>query len=312
MKYLFGPVNSRRLGLSQGIDLLPSGLCNFNCIYCEVNRPKKLTLKRQEYFPTKDIIAEIGTIFSDKKRADALDVFTITASGEPTLHSGLGSIVTALKEKTKKTVTVLTNGGLLHLADVQRDLTDADIVVPSLDTARRKSFQKINRPAAGTDLKQIIRGIAEFRQRFTGQLWLEILFVEGVNDTAEDIVELKKAVSMIQPDKIQLNTVARPPIESFAKPLTQTKLHSFAEEFGDKAEIIAHFTKKDGESSKNVGQSEILELLRRRPGTEADICESLHGNPQEIKEILSQLAQEKKIFSTQHASQLYWTAGSKD
>ncbi len=291
---------------------MPSGICNFNCIYCEVNRPKKLTLERQEYFPSKEIIAEIDTIFSDKTSAEAIDVFTITASGEPTLHTGIGTIIRSIKKKTEKAVTVLTNGGLLHLKEVRQDLAEADIVVPSLDTALSKSFQKINRPASGTDLEKIIRGIAEFRQEFIGKLWLEILFVQGVNDHPEDICELKKAIARIQPDKIQLNTVARPPFEAFARPISQAKLDVIAEKIGGPVEIIASFIKKDGETQQNIGQSEIIELLKRRPATEADICESLRTTAAETQKLVAQLAKEQKIVTTKHASKNYWTINTKE
>lgn len=291
---------------------MPSGFCNFNCIYCEVTRQKKLTVARQEYSPTKEIIAEIDSLFSDKKKAAAIDVFTITASGEPTLHSGIGKIIQTIKKKTTKPVSVLTNGGLLHLKEVRKDLADADIVVPSLDAVRAQSFQKINRPMAGTDIEKIISGIAQFRDEFNGKIWLEILFVRGVNDHTEDICELRKAIARIKPDKIQLNTVVRPPFEAFAQPVTQAELENISRELGNTAEIIASFTKKDGETLGNIGQSEIIELLKRRPGTEADICESLQVEAGEIKQLLAQLAKEEKIITTKHASQIYWSVGKKE
>jgi wyosine [tRNA(Phe)-imidazoG37] synthetase (radical SAM superfamily) len=312
MKYLFGPVNSRRLGLSQGVDLLPSGICNFNCIYCEINRPKKLSLERKEYFPTGEIIDEIHSLFSDKKKAAALDVFTITASGEPTLHSGIGAIIQTIKERTAKPVTVLTNGGLLHVKEVRQDLADADIVIPSLDSARVQSFQKINRPAPGAALEKIIQGIAEFGRKFKGKLWLEILIAEGVNDSPEDICELKKAIAKIKPDKIQLNTVVRPPFESFARPVSEAGLNDIAEKLEGEIEIIARFTKKDGESLQNVGQSDIIELLQRRPATEKDICESLRAEEAEVQQHLAQLAKAQIIVAAKHTSRIYWTIKTKE
>lgn len=308
MKYLFGPVNSRRLGLSLGIDLIPAGMCNYNCIYCEVNRPKQYAAVRAEYTPTAEIIAEISTVLANPEKLKDIDVFTITASGEPTLHAGLGAIIEFIKKKTTKPVTVLTNGGLLALADVRRDLAKADIVVPSLDAARKSSFQKINRPIANTDLQAVIGGLAKFREEFHGKFWLEVLLAEGINDQQEDINALKIAIAKIQPDKIQLNTVVRPPIEAFARPLSKERFLEIAKELGEKVEIIASFQKKPAQPLKNIAEEEILEFLKRRPGTESDLCEALGADKQQIHQNIKQLAYADKIVKKTHNSKDYWTA----
>jgi wyosine [tRNA(Phe)-imidazoG37] synthetase (radical SAM superfamily) len=311
MKYLFGPVNSRRLGLSQGVDIIPAGICNFNCIYCEVNRPKQLSSERLEYTPVKEIIREIDSIFTNRELADAIDVFTITASGEPTLHASIGTIIKAIKERTKKPVTVLTNGGLLHLPEVRDDLALADIVVPSLDAALNKSFRKINRPAPDTDLETIISGIATFKQEFKGQLWLEVLLVKEINDRPEDIAALKEAISAIKPHKVQLNSVIRPPFESFCKPVLPEELETIAQKLGNTVEIIANFSKKDKIINKDIQQCDIIELLKRRPGTTDDICEALRATPDQIDQITGQLAQKGTINYTEHSSKKYWIINSK-
>ena len=306
MKYLFGPVNSRRLGLSQGIDLIPEGVCNFNCIYCEIGKKKKLTTRRHEYSPTQDIIAEINSIFLNSALADAIDVFTITASGEPTLHSGIREIIAFVKSHTLKPVTVLTNGGTLHLADVRESLLLADIVVPSLDAVLPLTFQKINRPAPGSNIEKIIAGIGQFRKEFQGQLWLEILLVQGVNNSKADIQALKEAIETIQPDKIQLNTVVRPPIENFANPVTSSQLEEVAEELGGNIEIIANFNKKSKISTEEINRCDIIELLRRRPGTTIDLCQALRAEATKIESLLRELTQEEIITATKHSEQEYW------
>jgi len=306
MKYLFGPVNSRRLGLSQGIDLIPDGVCSFNCIYCEVGRPKQLTSRRFEYSPVKEIIAELETLFQNRELADSIDVFTITASGEPTLHSGIKDVITAVKKRSGKPVTVLTNGSTLYLSKVRRDLSTADIVVPSLDAVLLSPFRKVNRPANDVDLEAIIKGIAKFKQEFSGQLWLEILLVTGINDRPEDIAALRKAIKFIGPDKIQLNTVARPPIESFAKPLTEAELRAAAAKLGDKVEIIASFSGTDKKIAVDVKRCDIIELLRRRPGTVRDISQALSANKNVITSHLQHLQDEGVIITTRHSNKEYW------
>jgi len=306
MKHLFGPVNSRRLGLSQGIDLLPPKTCNFNCIYCEINRAPQLSCERSEHVPTGTILAEIDELLADDARVRDLDVFTITASGEPTLHTGIGKIIRHLKEKTNKPVAILTNGSQLHLQEVQEALMAADIVIPSLDAASQESFRRVNRPAkCSADLETIIKGIADFSRKFSGEVWLEILLVENINDGPEDIAALKKAIVRIRPTRVQLNTVARPPYESFAKPLTYGRLkeikHEIAKEYSNPVDILAG--SKDNEMAdsgkgREVGteiltpagiEAEISEMLLRRPCTASEIASALNMNLGSAADILKDM-----------------------
>lgn len=306
MKYLFGPVNSRRLGISQGIDLVPPKICNYNCIYCEVGATSSLTCERKEYIPLADLLAEIDQLLADQELLDHLEVFTITGTGEPTLHSGIGKVIRYIKEKTGKPVAVLTNGSLLHLAEVREDLMAADIVIPSLDAAREESYRRINRPASCAPLNELITGLAAFRQAFHGKFWLEILLVQNINDSPEDLAALKEAVHSIQPDKVQLNTVARPPLESFAKPLTQEALLAAAQQFDVPVEILVDFTTRSREKFRIVSQSEILEMLKRRPCTAKDVSEALNFDPKITETQLNQMAHEGQITVKSHHGRQYY------
>ncbi len=291
MKYLFGPVNSRRLGLSLGIDLLPYKICNFNCIYCEVGATSRMTCERAEYIPTEAILTEIDELLAQDTAAAAPDVFTITATGEPTLHTGIGRIIRRLKKRTTKPVAILTNGSLFHMREVRDDLQAADIVIPSLDAARPAGFRKINRPAACcSDPAGIIEGLRQFSSEFNGQFWLEVLLADGINDKPEDIAALQDAIEKIMPGRIQLNTVDRPPLEIFAEPLSLAKMKKIAAQLTDglavPVEIIATFSSKtknadSGKPADSATEKDILRMLKRRPCTAADICEALHldANP---------------------------------
>ncbi|MBI5558500.1 MAG: radical SAM protein [Deltaproteobacteria bacterium] len=306
MKYLFGPVNSRRLGLSLGIDLLPAKICNFNCIYCEVGPTTVFTCERKEYTPTADIIAEIDTFLAASQQAKPIDVFTITASGEPTLHSGLGEIINHLKAVTAVPVAVLSNGSLLFQEDVRRDLQRADIVIPSLDAAREESFRKINRPAQCARLQDIIDGLIEFAGSFTGHLWLEILLAKGINDAAPDVAALKKALALIKPEKIQLNTVDRPPLEEFANPLPEAELQEIARQLPGSVEIIADFLRRKRENARSAKKNELLEMLQRRPCTETDICEALNLDSDSTGRLLEELAARGDIARSVHRGKIYY------
>lgn len=323
MKHLFGPVNSRRLGLSQGIDLLPPKTCNFNCIYCEINRAPQLSCQRSEHVPTEVILAEIDELLADEARVRDLDVFTITASGEPTLHTGIGRIIRHIKEKTDKPVAILTNGSQLHLQEVQDDLMAADIVIPSLDAARQESFRRVNRPAkCSADLETIIQGIADFSRKFSGEIWLEILLVENINDTPEDVTALQKAILRIRPSRVQLNTVARPPYESFAKPLTQKRMAEIKQEIvkkydkpvdilaGSKDNEMTESGKKREESAEIIPparvETEISEMLLRRPSTVSDIAATLNMNLESAAEILKDMENRGCLTVKIHGGKKYY------
>ncbi|MEW6518516.1 MAG: radical SAM protein [Thermodesulfobacteriota bacterium] len=306
MKYLFGPVNSRRLGLSLGIDLLPAKICNFSCVYCEVGPNSIFTCERREYTPTREITAEIDSFLAAAGQAKPIDVFTITASGEPTLHSGLGEIISHLKAKTARPVAVLTNGSLLYRDDVRQELALADIVIPSLDAAREESFRKINRPAQGVNLQEIIKGLTLFARDFKGELWLEILFCKGINDSSEDIDALRQALLAIKPARIQLNTVARPPLEDFAKPLSEAELAEIRQQLPGTVEIIADFRKRKRAPAGSARKTELLEMLRRRPCTETDICEALNLDSNSTARLLQELTASGEIAHSAHMGKIYY------
>lgn len=328
MNHIFGPVNSRRLGRSLGIDLLPKKICNFDCIYCEVGATTNLTCERGEYVPTGEIIAEIEEYFSDPARMEIIDVVTVTASGEPTLHAGLGRILRFLKERTGKPVAVLINGTNLSRPDVVADLSCADVVVPSLDTVLPLSFRKLNRPAGCVDLGEMIEGLVRFSHAFSGEIWLEVLIVKGVNDSRENIDALIRVIRRMKLSRVQLNTVARPPLEKFALPASRESLQEIAARIAaesgvPRVEIIAH-----GISGFEQGMEEgrpkikfdylkqeeliedILHMLQRRPCTTEDINRTLALNgPEKVEQLLEPLVKSGKIRKRLHEDKIYYLSG---
>lgn len=306
MNALFGPVNSRRLGISQGIDLLPAKICTYNCIYCEAGPTTLSTCERREYIPTAGIIAEIGELLKDRKAVERLDVFTITASGEPTLHSGLGKIIAFLKNAVDRPVAVLTNGSLLYRPEVRDDLAGADIVIPSLDAAREESYRKINRPAACAPLDKLLEGLALFRQEFSGKFWLEVLLAKGINDSPEDLAALKKATRYIRPDRVQLNSVARPPLEPYALPLSRKELEAAASRLDGPVEIVVDFTVRRRKKFHSPETSTILQMLKRRPCTAQDVSEALNLETLGAEQALSQLSEKGLILKTTHHDKEYF------
>lgn len=308
MSFLFGPVSSRRLGLSLGIDLLPPKICTFDCIYCEIGRTTQCTVERKEYVPAGDVLLEAEAYLASES-ADQLDFVTITASGEPTLHSKIGDIISKLKDVSPKPLAVLTNGSLLYLPAVRKALLKADLILPSLDAVRPATFQKINRPARPIMIEKVISGLKHMRQEYNGQIWLEMLFVRDINDDPEELDEMRKVLLDIQPDRIQLNTVDRPPAEEYAAPLNCTELERIKEYFGEKAEVVVRFERQIGKGSHSMVENEILSMLARRPCTVEDISGLLNISKKEVTDFMSSLIKKRKAQSKTYDRRIFYIPG---
>ena len=293
-KHLFGPVPSRRLGMSLGIDLVPAKVCSLNCVYCEVGKTTDLTLERKEYIPYEEVIAELSGYLNNNPHPDYI---TFSGSGEPTLNSRFGDILNYIKAHTKIPVAVLTNGTLLSDAQVRKELLNADLVLPSLDAAIDRSFRKINRPQKNIDLQTYIQGIADFRKEYQGKIYLEILFLPGYNDTQADLDALKQAILKIKPDSVQLNTLDRPGVVPDLQPMSRQQLQQIVRYWNlDNVEIIAKAPdRKKITAYRNDLESVILETISRRPCTLEDLQKitGLHIN--EINKYLDVLENEGKI-----------------
>jgi wyosine [tRNA(Phe)-imidazoG37] synthetase (radical SAM superfamily) len=295
--YIFGPVPSRRLGLSLGVDVIPKKVCTLDCVYCEVGMTDKRALRRREYFPADAIIAEIEESLAGHS---ALDHITFSGSGEPTLNSKLGEIIRAAKQMTSIPVAVITNGTLCSLEDVRYDLAAADVVLPSLDAVSQDVFERINRPHPQLRIDQIIEGLKEFRKEYKGPIWLEIMLAKGYNDHESEILGLRDAVLQIQPDKVQLNTVVRPPSVPGVAPLSEARLKEIQALLGERCEIIGSFDKHTPTDTGNSNSTEILSLLERRAMTLEGLADSQRVSREQIIEALRTLKEAGLIVSFIH------------
>lgn len=301
--HLYGPVPSRRLGYSLGVDIIPFKTCSLDCIYCQLGLTTNKTIRRRKFYSTVEITNEIKRMIKSEKE---IDYITFSGSGEPTLNPILGPLIEEIKKITDIPVAVLTNGTLLYQKEVREDLKKADLIVPSLDAATPEVFKKINRPHNALQLETIIQGLIDFRREFKGTLWLEIMLVKGLNDSSEHLVELKKIAAEIKPDKIHLNTVVRPPSDSSALPLNEEELNEIKNFLGPDCEVAAVFKKTKRKSPPKNLQQEILSLLRRRPVTLDDISRSLGRNPSEVSKALASLIQSGTIKSIPHQDKTYY------
>ena len=209
-KYVYGPVPSRRLGISLGISPIPKKTCNYSCIYCQLGRTDHMTNRRSLYFPLEDILTELDRVIQEELD---YDVITIVGEGEPTLYLGLGKLIEGIHQRTEKPVAVITNGALLYDHDVRAELMLADIVLPTLDAWDQASLQKINRPHGSICFEMIEYGIRHFSQEYPGQLWIELMLIEGINDDEESLKKYKEHLEKIRYDRLYINTPIRPPAE---------------------------------------------------------------------------------------------------
>ena len=304
MKFIFGPVASRRLGRSLGVDLVPYKTCSFDCLYCELGTTTNLTLDRNVYSASQEIIDELSGCL--KKLTPPPDCITLAGSGEPTLHSQIDTIITEIKKLTPIPVAVLTNSSLLYQDNVKEALLLADVVLPSLDTVDPSCFTHLNRPHPSLDLKKIIQGLIDFRKSFTGQIWLEILFCRDINDTSEKINKLKGAIKLINPDKIQLNTLDRPPAEDSVFPLSIERLNQIRHFFGEKTEIITGALLKNAKGVIADGKRRVYNLVKRRPCTFEEISLTLGISKIALTDLIEDLRKEGKIRQRHHNNQLYY------
>ena len=293
-KYIFGPVPSRRLGLSLGIDLMPHKTCTLNCVYCECGRTTNLTMKCKEYIPVKLLQEELKDFLSSNPK---LDFITFSGSGEPTLHIGIKKIINFIKKDYPKyKIALLTNSTLFFQPDIRERITGVDLIVASLDAASKENFKKINRPHPGIALPEIIEGLISLRKEFAKQLCMEVFLVPGINDNRDELNKLKKTLSLIYPDKIQLNTLDRPGAESWIKPVSKKKLLEAAS-YLNGADII-----KISDSSPNDGvlkkddRNYLLSIIKRRPCTAEDISKILNSNLEEIYNHLDALIEKGLII----------------
>jgi len=239
MKYIYGPVRSRRLGLSLGVSLTEHKACNLDCLYCQLGKTTQKVNVRREYVLVQDILAELRAwLENNPKEAKELNYITLSGAGEPTLNSKLGDLITGVRKLSMAKVAVITNSALLALAQVRIELKGADLIVPSLDSVDPRIFAKLDRPHPEIKLEEVIEGLVALRKEFRGKLWLEVMLVCGINDGIEHINRLKEAINRINPDKIQLNSPVRTTTEPGILPVDRNKLEQIKGILGAKCEII--------------------------------------------------------------------------
>ncbi len=239
MKYIYGPVNSRRLGLSLGISLTPYKVCSFDCVYCQLGATTHKTSERKEYIKIIDILDEFKLwLANNSSKIKELNYITFSGAGEPTLNIGIGRLIREIRKITTVPIAILTNSAHLKDPALRHALINADLIVPSLDAVTQGIFEKIDRPAKDVKIKDVIEGLINLRKEFPGKIWLEVMLIKGINDDLRQIRKLKEVIDKIDPDIIQLNSPVRKTAFQDISAVDKHKLKKIREILGNKAEII--------------------------------------------------------------------------
>lgn len=307
--HVFGPVPSRRLGRSLGVDLVPHKTCSYDCIYCQLGATTNRTLERGTFVSIDPVLHEVEARLA---AAPAPDYITLSGSGEPTLQAGLGTLIAGINGMIDRPVAVLTNGSLLWREDVRSELLGADLVIPSLDAGDEDLFQRVNRPHPDLGFNQVVEGLVAFRKCFRGQMWLEVFLLAGLTAVADQIEKIAGLLTIISPDRIQLNTVARPPCEVYARPASPAELAHAAQLLGPRAEVIAEHPPLEAGGTVASRADEIVALLERRPCTLDDVALGLGAHRLEVAKHIERLLRAQRIVMRQHGQRVYYQSARTD
>jgi wyosine [tRNA(Phe)-imidazoG37] synthetase (radical SAM superfamily) len=308
--HVYGPVPSRRLGRSLGVDLVPFKTCTYDCVYCQLGRTTDKTMERKEYVPVDRVLAELRQKLAAGPQPDYI---SLAGSGEPTLNLKLGSLIRNIKAMTSIPVAVLTNGSLLWLPEVREELQAADLVLPSLDAGTEKAFQLVNRPHHEIGFEQMVQGLVEFSTHFAGSVWLEVLLLSGLTGNVSEVRNIASLVEKMRPARVQLNTVCRPPAEETARALGAEQLLGLAELIPGLVEVISEDPPVDiaGRIDNSDMDGDLLALLSRRPCTVHGLCSGLGLNPSEVSKRLDALVKQGQVVMVRRNSHLFFKARTK-
>ncbi|MDY6837324.1 MAG: radical SAM protein [Thermodesulfobacteriota bacterium] len=302
-RFLYGPVPSRRLGRSLGLDLVPYKVCSYDCIYCQLGRTKTKTIERKPYIPVRKILDQFYETMEEGLDADYI---SLAGSGEPTLNSDIGPLIHDIKKHTDIPVAVLTNGSLLGDGRVQESIMEADVVLPSLDAYDQRGFEVINRPHPEISFRAMVDGLVDFRKVYSGEIWLEVFILKNVNATETDATRFRQWIERVDPQKVHVNTAVRPSAEPHAQKVSQEEMARFCKILGEKAEVIAPFEDGHKHEPKTNIEQDLLNLLARRPCTLDDISSGLAVHKNEVIKYMDLLVKDDKIKVVNKDAEVYY------
>lgn len=305
---VFGPVPSRRLGQSLGIDTIPLKTCNWNCVYCQLGRTVPLTNERKNYLVPEAILAEVQAAL-DAHRPGEIDWVTFVGSGEPTLHAGIGLLIRQVQALAELPVAVITNGALLYLPEVRAELAAADAVLPTLDAGTPGLYRAINRPHPDITFDRLVDGLIAFRQDYAGKLWIEVMLVRDLNDTEQALRDLATVLRRIGPDEVHINLPTRPPAETWVRPPDEEGLMRATAILGDIARIVHPAVGTFDLGGDSDLTDAVIAIITRHPMQEDELRRTLQTRaPAEVDDVLARLAASGRAQVVERHGIRFWSA----
>ena len=314
---VYGPVPSRRLGRSLGVNPIPFKTCNYSCVYCQLGRTTHMTNQRKDFFPPEELLNEIRRVIEVESSHREIDFVTFVGEGEPTLCKSLGWLIRKTKEIADIPIAVDTNGSLLYREDVRNDLSQADIVMPSLDAGTAETYRKINRPHRGLDFETVVEGLERFRRDYNGEIWVEVMLIKGLNDSAGELKAIKSRLEKIQPDRTYINVPIRPPAEPWAVPPDKeaiTLAHAILND-----DNVVDITEEETGDFSTEGftnpEDAILAIIRRHPMREGQVIDTLRNlsfkkkalpTKYDIHDSIKRLEESGKIKKLKYRENVFW------
>jgi len=301
---VYGPVPSRRLGLSLGVDVVPFKVCTFDCLYCQLGRTTRHRCRRWPYVRADEVVPRVAERLRSGVRPDFI---TMGGSGEPTLNSNLGEIIRRIRTFTDVPIAVLTNGSTFGNRRVRADCRPADVVLPNLDAGDEATFRHLNRPCAGITLEGVVAGLTAFRDEFEGEIWLEVFLVRGVNDSQARVRRIAALAKGFRPDRIQLNTAVRPTADPAVRGVAPERMAALARLFEPPAEVVAAFSRRRARAGR-LRAEDVVVMLRRRPCTAGDVAAGLGTSLEQVRRVLRRLRGEGGLSVRRRGGRTYYAA----
>ena len=308
MKYVFGPVPSRRLGQSLGIDTIPLKTCNWNCVYCQLGRSQPLVNRRKDYAPPGEIMTEVRQALKVHKPGE-IDWVTFVGSGEPTLHTNIGWLIKQVKALTEIPVGVITNGSLLYDPQIRDELTTADAVLPTLDAGTPTLYRQINRPHPAATFERLVSGLVDFRRAYSGQLWVEVMLVRGLNDTEQALQDIASVLTQVEPDEIHISLPTRPPAETWVQPANEEGVMRALAILGEVARALHPASGSfDLSGCENLAEA-VISIITRHPMREEELKRTLEQTaPDQASSVLAELVQSGRAQIVERYGVRFWSA----
>jgi wyosine [tRNA(Phe)-imidazoG37] synthetase (radical SAM superfamily) len=307
-KHVFGPVPSRRLGRSLGVDAVPLKTCNFSCVYCQLGRTRRRQLRRRSFVNVADVVAEIASVLA-RHTPDTIDWITFVGSGETTLYARLGTLIRFVKSMTDIPVAVITNGSLLHLPRVQRELEVADAVLTGLDAGSESLFRAVNRPHPTLSFDRHVNGLVEFGQAYGGRLWVEVMLIDGVNDSDQALTEVADVLSRVGPEEIHIITPSRPPAEPWVRSPTDEAVDRAVAILGEVARAVRPVASDAALDLDDDLVDAVFNIIARHPLGETELerllCDWASGK---VADALQALQDSGKVQVVRRSGRRFWCA----